>query len=357
MAEAAYREMWEKLNMDMEAHDGLLAVLGKFYGDIYMSQEGRLKGMEYLDFVLSEVHGMRIKELQDAKAEGRKIVGTFCVFVPEELTLAADAIQVGLCAGADAGKEDAEKLVPRNTCALIKSFIGFKLAWICPFTESCDMECHLSISMMESGYPLATVTRFGIFPLHIFHFFNNLTGSQMFIPDLKFMRVSDFGYHTETCVFRRFYNFLNTVCTVRKNFSFFNTASAALTCRFQSGNFIRCSIIPGTVTRTGLRNPKNCGKGKNRVTGDCSDKNIIVSGDVTLRCMVIQFMYKFHIVAEFFRFCVINNNPDPPAAFFSFTGKIGFSEQFDKNRNARQVKQSFRRFRMPVQNNIKFFQF
>lgn len=139
MADAVYREMWEKLNLDLEAHDGLLAVLGKFYGDIYMSQEGRLRGMEYLDFVLSEVHGLRIKELQDAKAEGKKIVGTFCVFVPEELTLAADAIQVGLCAGADAGMEEAEKLVPRNTCALIKSFIGFKLARICPFTESCDL--------------------------------------------------------------------------------------------------------------------------------------------------------------------------------------------------------------------------
>lgn len=48
--------------------------------------------MEYLDFVLSEVHGLRIKELQDAKAAGRKIIGTFCVFVPEELSLAADVV-------------------------------------------------------------------------------------------------------------------------------------------------------------------------------------------------------------------------------------------------------------------------
>ncbi|MGE4296569.1 MAG: double-cubane-cluster-containing anaerobic reductase [Desulfovibrionaceae bacterium] len=135
----AYRDMWEKLDLDLTAHDGLLAVLGKFYGDIYMSQQGRLQGMEYLDFVLSEVHGLRIKELQDAKAQGRKIIGTFCVFVPEEITLAADAVQVGLCAGADAGTEQAEKLVPRNTCALIKSFIGFKLAHLCPYTESCDL--------------------------------------------------------------------------------------------------------------------------------------------------------------------------------------------------------------------------
>jgi benzoyl-CoA reductase/2-hydroxyglutaryl-CoA dehydratase subunit BcrC/BadD/HgdB len=114
-------------------------VLGKFYGDIYLSQSGRLQGMEYLDFVISEVHGLRIKELQEAKAAGRKIVGTFCVFVPEEIVLAADAVQVGLCAGAEAGKEAAEKILPRNTCALIKSFVGFKLSRLCPYIESCDL--------------------------------------------------------------------------------------------------------------------------------------------------------------------------------------------------------------------------
>jgi benzoyl-CoA reductase/2-hydroxyglutaryl-CoA dehydratase subunit BcrC/BadD/HgdB len=134
-----YDDMWEKLNLDLPAHEGLLQVLGNFYGDIYLSQEGRLKGMEYLDFVLSEVHGLRIKELQDAKAQGRKIIGTFCVFVPEELILAADAVCVGLCAGAEIGTDAAEKILPRNTCALIKSFVGFKLARLCPFSESCDL--------------------------------------------------------------------------------------------------------------------------------------------------------------------------------------------------------------------------
>jgi len=134
-----YDEMWERLNLDLPAHEGLLQVLGKFYGDIYLSQEGRLKGMEYLDFVLSEVHGLRIKELQEAKAQGRKVIGTFCVFVPEELVLAADGVYVGLCAGAEIGKEAAEKILPRNTCALIKSFVGFKLSRLCPFIESCDL--------------------------------------------------------------------------------------------------------------------------------------------------------------------------------------------------------------------------
>jgi len=136
---SSYDAMWEQLNLDLEAHEGLLQVLGKFYGDIYMSQQGRLKGMEYLDFVLSEVHGLRIKELQDAKASGKKVVGTFCIFVPEEIVLAAGGVQVGLCAGAEIGKGEAEKVLPRNTCALIKSFVGFKLSRLCPFIESCDL--------------------------------------------------------------------------------------------------------------------------------------------------------------------------------------------------------------------------
>jgi hypothetical protein len=32
----SYDEMWEKLNLDLDAHAGLLQVLGKFYGDIYI---------------------------------------------------------------------------------------------------------------------------------------------------------------------------------------------------------------------------------------------------------------------------------------------------------------------------------
>lgn len=139
MVSTPYDNMWENLNLDLPAHNGLLEVLGKFYGDIYLSQSGRLQGMEYIDFVLTEIHGLRVKELQDAKSRGQKIVGTFCVFVPEELTLAAGAIQVGLCAGAEIGKEAAEKILPRNTCALIKSFVGFKLARLCPYIESCDL--------------------------------------------------------------------------------------------------------------------------------------------------------------------------------------------------------------------------
>jgi len=136
---AKHEKMWEELGLDIPAHDGLLKVLGEFYDDIYLSQTGRLQGAEYLDFVLSEIHGLRIQELVEAKAEGKKVIGTFCIFVPDEIILAAGAISVGLCAGAEIGLEEAERELPRNTCALIKSFMGFKLSRLCPYFESCDL--------------------------------------------------------------------------------------------------------------------------------------------------------------------------------------------------------------------------
>jgi benzoyl-CoA reductase/2-hydroxyglutaryl-CoA dehydratase subunit BcrC/BadD/HgdB len=131
--------MWSGLGLNLEAHDALLGVLGQSYQETYLTQKNRPEGMGYLDFVMSEVHGLRIKELEDAKAAGQKVIGTFCVFVPDELIIAADAISVGLCAGAEFGFEDAEKLLPRNTCSLIKSFFGFKLNKVCPYIEASNM--------------------------------------------------------------------------------------------------------------------------------------------------------------------------------------------------------------------------
>lgn len=68
----AYRSMWTGLGLDLEAHDALLGVLGNAYQEIYLSQKGRPEAMGYFDFVMSEVHGPRIKELLDEKAAGGK---------------------------------------------------------------------------------------------------------------------------------------------------------------------------------------------------------------------------------------------------------------------------------------------
>ncbi len=134
-----YISMWKDLGLNLESHDALLSVLGNAYTDIYLAQKDRPQGMGYFDFVMSEVHGLRIKELLDEKDQGRKIIGSYCVFVPEEIVLAANATLVGLCSGADFAVEEVEKYLPRNTCALIKSAFGFKLGQVCPYLEGADM--------------------------------------------------------------------------------------------------------------------------------------------------------------------------------------------------------------------------
>lgn len=134
-----YRKLWSDLGMDLEKHDKLCAVLPELYSSVYLTQENRPQGMNYFNFVMAEVHGLRIQELDDHKKSGGKVIGTFCVFVPDEILLAANAISVGLCAGSQFWIEDGEKVMPRNLCPLIKAFMGAKVGGTCPYFNSCDM--------------------------------------------------------------------------------------------------------------------------------------------------------------------------------------------------------------------------
>lgn len=134
-----YRKMWEDLNMDVEKHDILCAALPEQFGDIYLTQENRPEAMNYFNYAVAEVHGARIAELEEHRKNGGKVVGTFCVFVPDELILAADALNVGLCSGSQFWIEDGEQVLPRNLCPLIKAFTGAKIGLTCPYFQSCDM--------------------------------------------------------------------------------------------------------------------------------------------------------------------------------------------------------------------------
>jgi len=134
-----YRPMWTELGLDLGAHDMLLAAIPQMYADAYLSQSDRPEGMTYFDFVLSEIHGLRIKELQDHKAAGGTVIGTFCLYVPEEIIRALGGLSVGLCAGAEWAYDQVEQVLPRNTCALIKSAMGFKMGKVCPYVESADL--------------------------------------------------------------------------------------------------------------------------------------------------------------------------------------------------------------------------
>lgn len=79
---------------------------------------------------------IQVKNLKD---QGKKVVGTYCVFTPWELIYAADAIPVGLCGMAEAPIAEAEKYLPRNLCPLIKSSYGFGKSETCPYFYFADL--------------------------------------------------------------------------------------------------------------------------------------------------------------------------------------------------------------------------
>ena len=133
-----YRPMWTDLGLDLDRHDSLLEMLGQGYTQVFLSQQNRPEGMKYFDFVVSEAHGLRIHELVEHKKKGGTVVGTFCVYVPEDVILAAGGVPVGLCAGADFAVADSDGLIPRNTCPLIRASLGFKMNRTCPYIQASD---------------------------------------------------------------------------------------------------------------------------------------------------------------------------------------------------------------------------
>lgn len=133
-----YEGLYRKLGMDVEKHDKLMEVLSQVYSDFFLSQKYRPNNMEYFDWLVSEIHGKRIEELMALKNDGRPLVGTFCIFVPEEIVIAAGGACYGLCGGADFSIPDAERDLPRNICPLIKSAYGFKVQRTCPYTQISD---------------------------------------------------------------------------------------------------------------------------------------------------------------------------------------------------------------------------
>ncbi|PKK40130.1 3-hydroxyacyl-ACP dehydratase [Clostridiaceae bacterium JG1575] len=136
---ADYQKMWQDLNMDVEAHDQLCEVLPMAFGDIYLSQENRPQGMDYFNLVVSEIHGLRPSELIEHQKKGGKVVGSFCIHVPDEVPMSAGAIATGLCSGSQFWVPGGEKVLPTATCPLIKASIGARLDRTCPFFRIADL--------------------------------------------------------------------------------------------------------------------------------------------------------------------------------------------------------------------------
>jgi benzoyl-CoA reductase/2-hydroxyglutaryl-CoA dehydratase subunit BcrC/BadD/HgdB len=134
-----YEQMWKELGMDVDLHKELLQSIDKTFKQTVGAQKNRPTGMRYFDHVLHESHGGRVAELIEARKNGKKFIGTFCIYVPDEIAMAADAIPVALCGGTQFSIPYGEKMFPRDICPLIKSTFGLALSKTCPYGPIKDL--------------------------------------------------------------------------------------------------------------------------------------------------------------------------------------------------------------------------
>lgn len=98
--------------------------------------------MNELPKIFNEFNEARQKgfiEVKNLKDQGKKVVGTYCVFTPWEIIIAAGAVPISLCGMSEEPIQEAERHLPRNLCPLIKSSYGFAITDKCPYFYFSDM--------------------------------------------------------------------------------------------------------------------------------------------------------------------------------------------------------------------------
>ena len=108
------RKVWQNLGINPELHDQLLANLEGLHQQTHLSQQNRPKAMERFDHSFYASHAERVVEILNYRKNGGKSIRTFCIYVPDEIALAADVLPTQLCCGSGWSVNDADKMFPRD---------------------------------------------------------------------------------------------------------------------------------------------------------------------------------------------------------------------------------------------------
>jgi benzoyl-CoA reductase/2-hydroxyglutaryl-CoA dehydratase subunit BcrC/BadD/HgdB len=105
--------------------------------------------LQSLDYFV-EAYDRRIDQLKEERSNGRKIVGIFCLFVPDEVIFATGADRIVLCGGKTDTIAVAEQSLPRNICPLIKSSYGAVIDACCGGALACPHVGLIDIIVAEA---------------------------------------------------------------------------------------------------------------------------------------------------------------------------------------------------------------
>ena len=108
-----------------------------------------MKQLSSLDYIKNS-YKARIFQIAEERKTGKKIVGTFCLFVPDEIIFAAGADRMILCGGKNNTVSIAEQYLPRNICPLVKSSFGSIVNNSCTGVKSCSHFGMIDIIVAEN---------------------------------------------------------------------------------------------------------------------------------------------------------------------------------------------------------------
>ena len=94
-----------------------------------------MKQFNSLDYIKNS-YKARISQIAEERKTGKKKVGTFWLFVPDEIIFAAGSDRMTLCGGKNVSIT--EQYLPRNICPLVKSSFGSIVNNSCSGVKSCS---------------------------------------------------------------------------------------------------------------------------------------------------------------------------------------------------------------------------
>jgi len=134
------RNLLTDLGIDLALHDQLIAYNTGLHEHTFGSQTGRPQAMRLFDEAFHASHAGRVAEISDYRKQGGKSIGTFCIYVPDEIALAAGVLPIPLCGGTNWSVDHADKMFPRDICPLIRSTFGMAFSKTCPYSRLMDAE-------------------------------------------------------------------------------------------------------------------------------------------------------------------------------------------------------------------------
>lgn len=132
----------------MEAKEVLNEIVNHF--------SGNPESMSYFYEQFERLYCDRIKP-----HDGKKVIGTMCVQIPDEIIYAAGAVPVRMCNGFYVDEQVGSEFMPAKSCSLVKASLGMLKSGTNPYCDevevivnptTCDQKTKTGSVMREMGY-------------------------------------------------------------------------------------------------------------------------------------------------------------------------------------------------------------